>query len=159
MTSDKPALDDLLGALGQPPAQTPSSTPSNLADLLGSSAPTTSTSSAGALADLMSQPTPSSSPQFEPITAFEKDGIRVVFRLSKPAGQDSVTDIEALYSNSSGQPITDFSLQVCENPAALLCCDLCATCESQGTIIFGGIRGNHICLWPLRWTMFIVYAA
>lgn len=105
-------MDDLLGPLGQNPGQASSSSPSNLADLLGTVEPTTSTSSAGAFADLLSQPTPSSSPQFEPITAYEKDGIRVVFRLSKPAGQDSVTDIEAFYSNASGQPITDFSLQV-----------------------------------------------
>ena len=108
----KPAVEDLLGALGHSPAQASSSTQSNLADLLGTSEPTTSTSSAGAFADLLSQPAPSSSPQFEPITAYEKDGIRVVFRLSKPAGHDSVTDIEALYSNTSGQAITDFSLQV-----------------------------------------------
>lgn len=108
----RPAMEDLLGALGQTPGQTSSSGPSSLADLLGTGQPTTSTSSAGAFADLLSQPVPSNSPQFEPITAYEKDGIRVVFRLSKPAGQDSVTDIEALYSNTSGQPVTDFSLQV-----------------------------------------------
>lgn len=108
----RPAVEDLLGALGQSPGQIASSSPSNLADLLGTSQPTTSTSSAGAFADLLSQAVPTSSPQFEPITAYEKDGIRVVFRLSKPAGQDAVTDIEALYSNTSGQPITDFSLQV-----------------------------------------------
>lgn len=101
-------MEDLLGGLGQ----TPSSTQSNLADLLGSTAPATSTSSSGTFADLLTQPTPSTSPQFEPITAFEKDGIRVVFRLSKPAGQESVTDIEALFSNSTGEPVTDFSLQV-----------------------------------------------
>ena len=108
----KPAVEDLLGALGQSPAQVSSSTQSNLADLLGTSEPTTSTSSAGAFADMLSQSAPSNSPQFEPITAYEKGGIRVVFKLSKPAGQDSVTDIEALYSNTSGQAITDFSLQV-----------------------------------------------
>lgn len=92
--------------------QMPTSNPTNLADLLGSSAPSTSGSTAGAFADLLSQPVPSSAPQFEPITAFEKDSIRVVFKLSKPAGQESVTDIEALYSNSSNDAITDFSLQV-----------------------------------------------
>lgn len=109
----KPAIEDLLGALGQNPGQASSSTQSNLADLLGNSEPTTSSSSAGgAFADLLSQSAPSSSPHFEPITAYEKDGIRVVFRLSKPAGQESVTDIEALYSNTGGQAITDFSLQV-----------------------------------------------
>lgn len=109
----KPAIEDLLGALEQNPGQASSSTQSNLADLLGNSGPTTSSSSAGgAFADLLSQSLPSSSPQFEPITAYEKDGIRVVFRLSKPAGQESVTDIEALYSNTGGQAITDFSLQV-----------------------------------------------
>ncbi len=89
----------------------PASNPTNLADLLGGSAPSTSESTGGAFADLLSQP-PSSTPQFEPITAFEKDGIRVVFKLSKPAGQESVTDIEASYSNSSSEAITEFSLQV-----------------------------------------------
>ncbi len=91
--------------------QMPASNPTNLADLLGGSAPSTSDST-GVFADLLSQPTPSSTPQFEPITAFEKDGIRAVFKLSKPAGQESVTDIEASYSNSSSEAITDFSLQV-----------------------------------------------
>ena len=74
--------------------------------------PSTSGSTAGAFADLLGQPVPSSAPQYEPVTAYEKDGIRVVFRLSKPAGQESVTDIEASYSNTSSQPISDFSLQV-----------------------------------------------
>ena len=120
MTGNAPALDDLLGVLVHPPAQTPTPTQRNLADLLGSSTPATLTSTAGAFADLLSQPAPSSSPQYEPITAFEKDGIRVVFRLSKPAGQDSVTDIEASYSNRSGQPITDFSLQVGQNLLAAM---------------------------------------
>lgn len=101
-------MEDLLGGLAQPPA----STTTNLGDLLGGTAPSTSGSTGGAFADLLSHPTPSSTPQFEPITAFEKDGIRVVFKLSKPAGQDSVTDIEASYSNNSSQAISDFSLQV-----------------------------------------------
>ncbi len=101
-------MADLLGGIGQAPA----SNPTNLADLLGGSAPSNSGSAGGAFADLLSQPTPSSTPQFEPITAFEKDGIRVVFKLSKPPGQESVTDIEASYSNSGGQAISDFSLQV-----------------------------------------------
>ncbi|KAA6427411.1 MAG: AP-1 complex subunit gamma-1 [Trebouxia sp. A1-2] len=103
----KQAIADLLGGMGQMPA----SNPTNLADLLGGSAPSTSESTGGAFADLLSQPTPSSTPRFEPITAFEKDGIRVIFKLSKPAGQESVTDIEASYSNSSSEAITDFSLQ------------------------------------------------
>lgn len=103
----KQAIADLLGGMGQMPA----SNPTNLADLLGGSAPSTSDSTGGAFADLLSQPTASSTPQFEPITAFEKDGIRVVFKLSKPAGQESVTDIEASYSNSGHEAITDFSLQ------------------------------------------------
>ena len=92
--------------------QMPASNPTNLADLLGGSVPSTSESTGGAFADLLSQPTPSSTSQFEPITAFEKDGIRVVFKLSKPAEQESVTDIEASYSNNSSEAITDFSLQV-----------------------------------------------
>ncbi len=104
----KQAIADLLGGMGQMPA----SNPTNLADLLGGSTPSTSDSTGGAFADLLSQPTPSSTPQFEPITAFEKGGIRVVFKLSKPAGQESVTDIEASYSNSSSEAVTDFSLQV-----------------------------------------------
>ena len=102
-------MADLLGGLGQPPA--PST--SNLADQLsGISVPSTSGSNAGAFADLLGQPMPSSTPQYEPITAYEKDGIRVVFRFSKSAGQESVTDIEASYSNTSSQPVSDFSLQV-----------------------------------------------
>lgn len=112
LAGGSPAMEDLLGALGPNASQVSSSSPSNLADLLGTNPPTTSTSSAGAFADLLNQPVLSSSPQFEPITAYDKDGIRVVFRLSKPAGQDAITDIEALYSNATGQPITDFSLQV-----------------------------------------------
>ncbi|DBA97265.1 TPA: hypothetical protein ACH3X1_015011 [Trebouxia sp. C0004] len=104
----KQAIADLLGGMGQMPA----SNPTNLADLLGGSATSTSETTGGVFADLLSQPPPSSIPQFEPITAFEKDGIRVVFKLSKPAGQESVTDIEASYSNSSSEAITDFSLQV-----------------------------------------------
>ena len=102
-------MEDLLGGLAQPPA----STTTNLGDLVGGTAPSTSGSTGGAFADLLSHSTPSSTPQFEPITAFEKDGIRVVFKLSKPAGQDSVTDIEASYSNNSSQAFSDFSLQVC----------------------------------------------
>ena len=122
LAGGKSAVEDLLGALGQSPAQASSSTQSNLADLLGTSEPTTSTSSAGAFADLLSQPAPPSPPQFEPITAYEKDGIRVVFRLSKPAGQDSITDIEALYSNTSGEAVTDFSLQVSSDATSSLWC-------------------------------------
>ena len=122
LAGGKPAVEDLLSALGQSPAQASSSTQSNLADLLGTSEPTTSTSSAGAFADLLSQPAPPSPPQYEPITAYEKDGIQVVFRLRKPAGQDSITDIEALYSNTSGQAITDFSLQVSSDATSSLWC-------------------------------------
>lgn len=103
-------MADLLGGLDQ--AAAPST--SSLADQLSSiSLPSTSGSNAGAaFADLLSQPAPSSTPQYEPITAYERDGIKVVFRFSKPAGQESVTDVEASYSNNSSQAITDFSLQV-----------------------------------------------
>ena len=106
-----PALDDLLGGVSSQPA---APTTSNLADLLGGDhTPQPSTSAnASSFADLLSQPAASSSPQMEPFTAFEKDGIRVVFRASKPAGQEAVTDITASYSNASGQAISDFSLQV-----------------------------------------------
>ena len=102
-------MADLLGGLSQPPTASTSS----LADQLsGISTPSTSGSTAGAFADLLGQPVPSSAPQYEPVTAYEKEGIRVVFRLSKPAGQESVIDIEASYSNTSSQPISNFSLQV-----------------------------------------------
>lgn len=110
-TGGTPALDDLLGGVSSQPA---AASTSNLADLLGGdhTPPTSTSGNASSFADLLSQPTASSSPQYEPFTAFEKDGIRVVFRASKPAGQEAVTDITASYSNASGQAITDFSLQV-----------------------------------------------
>ena len=115
-----PALDDLLGGASSQPA---AASTSNLADLLGGDhAPSTSTSgNASSFADLLSQPTAGSSPQYEPFTAFEKDGIRVVFRASKPAGQEAVTDITASYSNARGQAITDFSLQVSFQSIYQLC--------------------------------------
>ena len=106
-------LHDLLGGASSHAAPAAPST-SNLADLLGGDHPpqaSTSSSTSG-FADLLSQATPTSAPQFEPFTAFEKDGIRVVFRASKPAGQEAITDITASYSNASGEAITDFSLQV-----------------------------------------------
>lgn len=104
-------MGDLLGGVSSQPT---ASSASNLADLLGGDhAPPTSTSgSASGFDDLLGQSAPSSSPQYDPFTAFEKDGIKVVFHVSKPAGQDSVTDISASYSNASGEAITDFSLQV-----------------------------------------------
>lgn len=110
-TGGAPALDDLLGGVSSQPAA-PST--SNLADLLGGDhAPAPSTSgTASGFDDLLSHSTPGTSPQIEPFTAFEKDGIRVVFRASKPAGQEAVTDISASYSNASGQAISNFSLQV-----------------------------------------------
>ena len=110
-TGGAPGLDDLLGSVSSQPAA-PST--SNLADLLGGDhAPVPSTSgTASGFDDLLSHSTPSTSPQIEPFTAFEKDGIRVVFRASKPAGQEAVTDISASYSNASGQAISEFSLQV-----------------------------------------------
>ena len=113
-TGGAPALDDLLGGVSSQPA---AASTSNLADLLGGDhAPAPSTSgTASGFDDLLSHSTPSTSPQIEPFTAFEKDGIRVVFQASKPAGQEAVTDITASYSNASGQAISNFSLQVSQN--------------------------------------------
>ena len=112
----KQAVADLLGGLGQPPAPSTSS----LADQLsGISVPSTSGSNANAFTDLLGQSAPPRTPEYEPITAYEKDGIRVVFRFSKSAGQDAVTDIEASYSNTSSQPVSDFSLQVSKVQLAL----------------------------------------
>ena len=131
LTGGTSGLDDLLGGASSQAGPAAPST-SNLADLLGGDhAPQASTSSsATGFADLLSQSAPASTPQYEPITAFEKDGIRVVFRASKPAAQQAVTDIAASYSNASGQAITDFSLQVCSRQSLLMTASR-ADCTSQ----------------------------
>lgn len=55
-------------------------------------------------------------PRFPPITAWEKDGLRVSFEFDKPAGTPTATEITATYTNSGDEHVSDFTLQV--HPAA-----------------------------------------
>lgn len=51
-------------------------------------------------------------PAVPSITAWEKDGLQVAFDFSKPAGSPGVTDIDATYTNSGTETVSDFALQV-----------------------------------------------
>ena len=55
---------------------------------------------------------PAAAPAFQPITVFDKDGVRVGFAFTKPPGQPGLTDISATFTNSAAAPVTAFSLQV-----------------------------------------------
>ena len=61
--------------------------------------------------DMFGSPAPVAAPAFPSVTAWEKDGIRIVFDFSKAPGQPAVTDITATYI-TSGAPVSDFALQV-----------------------------------------------
>ena len=60
-----------------------------------------------------------SEPQHPPLTAFDKDGLRVVFAFSRNAAQAGATDITATYTNSGSTTVTDFALQV-HSPGKLI---------------------------------------
>mmetsp|Transcript_5047 Transcript_5047/g.14511 ORF Transcript_5047/g.14511 Transcript_5047/m.14511 type:complete len:886 (-) Transcript_5047:647-3304(-) len=118
-------LADLLGGGGGDAAPTPervasASTPAD-ADLfggIGGDAPAPSHSQKPSAAsteldDLFGPPAPAPAPEpaVPSITAWEKDGLQVAFDFSKPAGSPGVTDIDATYTNSGTETVSDFALQ------------------------------------------------
>ena len=80
----------------------------------GSSPATGMPPAIGDIDDMFGAPAPVPAvPAFPSVTAWEKDGLKIVFEFGKPAGQAAITDITTTYT-TSGAPVTDFSLQVLE---------------------------------------------
>lgn len=120
-------LMDLLGVGGgsAPAAASSAAASAASSDLFGG-APTAAVGAAAAhrpqvstdLDDLFGAPAPVAAaaappvPEFPPITAWEKDGLRVEFQFSKPPGTPSSTEVSATYANSGGDAVSDFTLQV-----------------------------------------------
>ncbi len=118
-------LMDLLGGGSAPAAASPAAASAASSDLFGSG-PRDAAGAAAAhrpqvstdLDDLFGAPAPVAAaapppvPEFPPITAWEKDGLRVEFQFSKPLGTPSSTEVSATYANSGGEAVSDFTLQV-----------------------------------------------
>lgn len=81
-------------------------------------APVQATSAAMDLDDLFGTPAPampraSAPQQYPPVSAFQKDGISVVFQFSKPdSSQPTLTDAVATISSVGAATVENFSLQV-----------------------------------------------
>ncbi|KAK9838207.1 hypothetical protein WJX84_012119, partial [Apatococcus fuscideae] len=109
-TSD--AVADLLsmdlggGNLSAPPA--PTSSGMDALDLLGEAPAPAQT---GGLEDLLGGASTPAEFQHPPLTAFEKDGLQVVFTFKPQLSQPGLTDITATYTNAGSEPVSDFSLQ------------------------------------------------
>lgn len=108
-------MHDNVPACG-PASLIPSTTPLTTAQvdplaMLGSTA-----SNGGGLDDMLggfaAPGAPSSPGAAATITAFDKDGVAIAFRLSKAPGQPAgETEVVATYTNSSASRVTDFMLQ------------------------------------------------
>ena len=123
-------LADLLGggdsgSAPAAPSAAPSADPSDIFGGIDSSGPAAAAPGHRAqpsteLDDLFGGPaagppaaaSPPLAPQFPPITAWEKDGLRVSFEFDKPAGTPSATEVMATYTNSGNDNVSDFTLQV-----------------------------------------------
>ncbi len=118
------AADDLFGGGGSAPPPPPAAAPTHR------SQPITE------LDDLFGAPASArdvpAAPAFPPITAWEKDGLRVGFEFSKPPGNPQATEIVATYTNSGSETASDFTLQV------------------RGCVMCLGARQllGMLCLWP-----------